>query len=153
MGAEQLLIPFNAIPMMRLLRLGIFIVVAILGYNYFLGDEVEKEQSREIVGKAADLGKDAWNLLKGEKEKFQEGKYDGAVDQLKSLYGNLKEQATKIRDSGALDRLADLEKRRQELERRLETGTEAEQAEAGEALEDLTADTEDLMNDLESKGQ
>jgi hypothetical protein len=136
-----------------ILKVAVFLVIAVVGYNYFLGNEAEKTQSREIVGKARDLGNDAWNLLKGEKEKFEEGKYDGAVDKLKNLYGNLKEKAIKLKDSDALERVIKLEEKREELAKELQSSNEETQVAAKEQLEKLTEETEDLMNDLEKKGQ
>lgn len=136
-----------------ILKIAVFLVIAVVGYNYFLGDEAEKAQSREIVGKATDLGKDAWNLLKGEKEKFDEGKYEGAVDKLKTLYGSLKETATKLKDSDALDRISRLEAKREELVKELQSSSADNQEAAKKQLDQLTKETEDLMNDLEKKGQ
>lgn len=136
-----------------ILKVAVFLVIAVVGYNYFLGDEAEKTQSREIVGKARDLGKDAWNLLKGEKEKFDEGKYDGAVDKLQALYGNLKETATKLKDSDALDRIMKLEEKREELAKELQSSNEETKTAAKKQLDKLTEETEELMHDLEEKGQ
>lgn len=135
-----------------LLKIGAFLVIAIVGYNYFLGDEAEKAQSREIVGKAGDLGKDAWNLLKGEKAKFKEGKYDGAVDKLQTLYAGLKATAVKLKDSNALERISQLEQKRQELAEELQSSNAETQQAAKKQLDQLTEETEDLMNDLERKG-
>ncbi|MEM9835764.1 MAG: hypothetical protein AAF828_04650 [Bacteroidota bacterium] len=142
-----------------ILKIAVFLVIAIIGYNYFLGDEQEKAQSREIVGKAADLGKDAWNLLRGEKEKFEEGKYNGAVDKLKSLYSQLAEQAKTLQDSDALDQISKLEEKRQELSEQLQSSQadkaadQAQQEDIKNSLEQLTKETEVLMNELEGKGK
>jgi len=102
-----------------ILKLGIIVVLGLLGYNYFFGDATEKAQSREIVGKAKDLGKDAWELLKSERTKMKEGKYDGALEKLDGLYGNLKERAGELADSDALSRINELTQRRDELEKAL----------------------------------
>ena len=52
-----------------LLKLGLLLVAGILVYNYFFGPVEEKEQSKEIFGKVRDVGKDAWALLRTEKDK------------------------------------------------------------------------------------
>ncbi|PHI19105.1 hypothetical protein CEQ90_14410 [Lewinellaceae bacterium SD302] len=132
-----------------LLKLGVFLVIAVLGYNYFLGDEAEKAQSREIVGKAADLGKDAWNLLRAEKEKMDEGKYDGALDKLKGLYGELRETAGNLKDSDALEQISKLEEKRKELSEKLENATAAEKEATAREVEELTEETEEVMKKLE----
>ncbi|MTB53943.1 hypothetical protein [Lewinella sp. W8] len=136
-----------------LLKIGLLIVVGLLGYNYFFGTAEEKAQSREIVGKATDLGRDAWNLLKSERVKLQEGKYDDAIQKLEGLYADLSARAEDLRDSEALRELGKLSERRAELEEMLKRdGGELSEA-AKRQLDDLTADTEELMNEMEAKGQ
>ena len=68
-----------------ILRLAAILVVGILFYNYFLGTPTEKEQSKKVFSKVKDLGRDAWDLLKTEKEKLDEGKYDEALDKITTL--------------------------------------------------------------------
>ena len=136
-----------------LIKLGLFLVVAVVGYNYFLGDEAEKQQSREFVGKVGDLGRDAWNLLRSERTKMQEGKYDDALDKLDHLYGDLRERAEKIKDSGALDRITELDRRRRELEEAIGNGDDQLSRDAKRKLEDLTSDTEVLMHEMEEESR
>jgi len=132
-------------------KIGLLVVAGLLGYNYFLGDAEEKAQSREIVGKAKDLGKDAWNLLKSERTKMKEGKYDGALEKLEGLYGNLKERAGELADSDVLDRINKLNERRNELEEALKNADGELSSEGKRKLDDLTAETEELMNEMEKK--
>lgn len=137
----------------RILKLGAFIVIALLGYNYFFGNEEEKAQSREIVGKAADLGRDAWGLLRSERQKLSEGKYDDALDKLNSLYGELRQTATRLRDSDVLERLGELEKTRQQLEEELATASEEARPATERKVEELTEATEELMKKIEQEAQ
>lgn len=136
-----------------LLKIGALVLMGLLGYNYMFGDAEEKAQSREIVGKARDLGRDAWDLLKSEREKLKEGKYDNAIEKLDGLYTNLKDKANALRDSDALQQLRDLDDRRTALEELLRSDGGEPSAEAKRKLDDLTADTEELMNEMEAKGQ
>ena len=136
-----------------LLKLGVLVILGLLGYNYMYGDAEEKAQSREIVGKARDLGRDAWDLLKSEREKLKEGKYDNALDKLDGLYTDLKDKASSLRDSDALQQLRDLDERRAELKELIGSGEGEPPAEAKRKLDNLTADTEELMNEMEAKGQ
>lgn len=136
-----------------ILKIGALIVIGLLGYNYFLGDAEEKAQSREIVGKAKDLGKDAWDLLKSERTKLKEGKYDGALEKLEGLYGSLKNRAGELADSDALKRISDLTQRRDELEKALKDAGGELSGDSKRKLDDLTAETEELMNEMEAKGE
>ncbi|NJB84886.1 hypothetical protein GGR26_000631 [Lewinella marina] len=135
-----------------LFKLAIILVVAVVAYNYFYGTPDEREQSREIVGKARDLGRDAWQLLQGEREKMREGKYDDALERLETLYTGLREAAHDVNDSGALDRLSELTRRREALEDSLEGNRELG-TRARRELDRLTADTEVLMNEMEAQGR
>ncbi|RME97862.1 MAG: hypothetical protein D6772_09840 [Bacteroidetes bacterium] len=144
-----------------LLKLGVILLLAVLGYNYFFGTAEEKEQSREIIGKVRDVGRDAWALLKSEKEKLDAGKYDGAVDKVGNtldgvgaLLGKLKNTAEDLNDSGALDRLSELQRKQAQLEAELanetpETYDTAEQAHIKRELQELLLETEKLMKDME----
>lgn len=137
----------------NILKIGALLVIALLGYNYFLGDDTEKAQSREIVGKVGDLGKDAWNLLTSERQKLKDGKYDDALDKLDGLYQNLKGKAQDIQDSGLVDRIRELDDRREELEETLKKEGSELSTESKRKLNDLTAETEELMNEMEEKGK
>lgn len=144
-----------------LLKLGLLLLVAVIGYNYFFGTAEEKEQSREIIGKVRDVGRDAWGLLKSEKDKLDDGKYDGAVDKVGNtlegvgeLLGKLKRTAKDLDDSGALDRLSDLQRKQTALQDQLaaetpETYDASEQARIKAELKDLLAETEEVMEEME----
>ena len=102
----------------KALRLIIILVVGILVYNMFLGNEAEKENSREVFSKIKEVGVAVKDLLKSEKSKFDEGKYDDALDKVGSVFQNLKRRAQDI-DEKYVDRIAELEETRKELESRL----------------------------------
>jgi gamma-glutamylcyclotransferase (GGCT)/AIG2-like uncharacterized protein YtfP len=67
------------------------LVVVILGYNYFFGTAQEKEQAQEIFSKGAAVIGSGANLLKSEYVKYGDGKYDGALDNISTILGKLKE--------------------------------------------------------------
>ncbi|MCX8210601.1 MAG: hypothetical protein OTI34_06125 [Lewinella sp.] len=136
-----------------IITIGVIIVLSLLGYNYFLGDAEEKAQSREIVGKAKDLGKDAWELLKSERTKMKEGKYDGTLKKLEGLYECLKDRAGELADSDAIDRISELTQRRNELEKVLKNAGGKLSGEGKRKLDDLTAETEELMNEMETESK
>ena len=132
-----------------LIKLGAFLVLGILVYNYFFGDTTEKEQSRQIFNKGKELVADSWGLLKSEREKFREGKYDEAVDKVEGLFASLKGTAEKLRDSGALEKISELEDQRQEIEASLK----ADRADGGELSGPekvrIETDFNNMMNEAE----
>ena len=54
-----------------LLKIGIFLVVGILIYNYFWGDNSEKAQSKAVFGEMRDVVVSVSGLLKTEKQKYK----------------------------------------------------------------------------------
>jgi len=144
--------------MRTLIKLGLFLVVAILVYNYFMGTPEEKKTSEKIFNEVKDLGKATWALLKSEKEKFDQGKYDDALNQIEDLYDKLRGQAESARDSDMLDRIDDLNKERDELQKRVK---EAEKQTGGLSEKDkdqlkkdwnrLVEETEKVMKDMEKQ--
>ncbi len=147
-----------------LIRLLVLLVIGVLVYNYFLGTPEEKESSRTIFREVKQLGKSTWALLKSEKSKMEEGKYDAALDKIGILYDELEERARSGKDRESLDRIMELDRQRRALNDRLtqleedQAGarTSAEKQQAGKEEERLKADlrslfaeTERLMNDME----
>ena len=141
-----------------ILRLAAILVVGILFYNYFLGTPTEKEQSKKVFSKVKDLGRDAWDLLKAEKEKLDEGKYDEALDKITALLNKLKRKAEDIEDSGIIDQIADLERKRSDLERKLSSdgptsyddNNRSLTSKGGQDNSEIKRDFEDLVKETES---
>lgn len=109
-----------------LIKLGLLLVVGILIYNFVFGNQEEKEQSKEVFKKTGSVLSSTWDLLKSERNKFDAGKYDQALDKLGGAYRAIREQAEHI-DKKVLNRLDDLEKRKAQLEKELD-GIETEDA-------------------------
>lgn len=139
-----------------LLKLAVVLVLAILVYNYFFGTTEEKAQSKEIFGEVRDLGKAAWGLLRTERQKFNDGKYDEAVDKVGGLINTMKDRAESLEDSDLINKIDKLERKRKAIERQLQEDT-PENYDAGEKAalkrewEELMRETEDVMKELEEK--
>ncbi len=154
-----------------LIKIGLLLVAGILVYNYFFGTEEEKQQSKEIFTGVKDLTKSAVGLLKSEKEKFEEGKYDEALDKIGGLIDNLKEKAKMLEDNRELlDEIRELEDERRALSEQVEEEQLPEQynntaAEEQPPMEEgkrraieqdwerLVRKTEDVVKKMEEKEQ
>jgi hypothetical protein len=101
-----------------LLKIGLLLVAGILVYNYFLGTDEEKQQSKKIFGQLKGVAGSAVELVKSEREKFDAGKYDKALDKIGGVYQGLRSKAQFL-DEKVLSRLDDLEKRKAGLEKEL----------------------------------
>ena len=105
-----------------IVKLVVPFALLIVGYNYFLGDEQEKQNSKEIIGQVKTLTGSVVDLLKTEKEKYDKGKYDNAMEKLQSTFSVLKEKATTMGQSGeaTLGKLSSMEQQRMDLQQKLE---------------------------------
>ncbi len=97
------------------IKLAIVVVIGVLAYNYFFGDAEEKAQSAKTFGQMKEVAVSVGQLAKSEKEKFDAGKYDDALDKLGAAYVKLREGAQKL-DAGLLKRIQTLEERKGKLE-------------------------------------
>lgn len=146
--------------MKSLLKLLVGVVIGVLIYNYFFGTPEEKATSKEIFSEVRDLGKATWGLLKSEKQKFDEGKYDEAVDKVGGLLSTLRSKAKTSEDDNAVAELERLERRRLELEKEIAeldrlnksgktTAAKAKEEQIRKDWRTLMDATELVMNNLE----
>ena len=73
-----------------------FLVLILLGYNYFYGTAQEKEQAQEIFSKGAEAVGAGADLLKSEYHKYKDGKYDEALDNISNGLSKLKENGGEL---------------------------------------------------------
>lgn len=141
--------------MRTLIKLGLIIVVVLVGYNYFFGTSSEKSESQIIVEQVKDLGKSIGSLLKSEKEKFQQGKFDDFFDKLKHTVDNFKSKIDKA-DDKSQDAIERIEEKSQQLERKWKNSdnlnlSEKEKDELNREMEELMKQMEDLVKQLEEQ--
>lgn len=98
-----------------IIRWALIIIAVIVGYNYFFGDSHEKSESEEIVEQVRELGKSIFGFVKNEKERMEEGKYEGLFEKIESVFDVLKSQQ-EMSDPDEADELRQLEKDKAELE-------------------------------------
>ena len=138
-----------------LIKLALVAVIGVLAYNYFFGTSEEKAQSAKAFGQMKDVAVSVGQLAKSEKEKFDAGKYDAALDKLGDAYVKLREGAQKL-DAKLLKRISALEERKGKLKEELadleKSDAPAEQrakrkAELDQELEALQRDSDTLAKD------
>ena len=84
---------------MSIIKWLVYLLIAVLVYNLVFGTEEEKAQSKEIFSKVGELGREAWGILRSEKQKFEQGKYDEAVTKVEQLYQRLNSTARQLNDN------------------------------------------------------
>ena len=118
---------------------GVLLVAFFVGYNYFFGTAAEKQNAQKIVSQVTGLGADVINLLVSEKDKFDEGKYDQALDKIGLAISSLKDLAADAVDGGQawLDKLQDLEQQQDQLEKQLAELKSQSSSAAAESAESI----------------
>ena len=138
-----------------LLKLGILLAIGIVCYNYFFGTAAEKESSKKIFSKAKEIGKSTFELgkstielFKSEREKLDEGKYDGALDKIGGLFNELKDSAKE--NSHILKRIKELEAKKEDLVQKTKETSDDNSIAAKKEKEKLVAEIKDLFNEAEA---
>ena len=127
-----------------------FLVIALLGYNYFFGTAEEKEQAQEIFSKGAEVVGAGTDLLKSEYQKYEDGKYDEALDNINNLLSKLKENGGEL--LGEIDsweqRKGDWDQKKIDLQKLLDSDSEfIDDEEVKRAIEELEKEREILENE------
>ena len=145
--------------MKTILQILVVVVVFILAYNFFFGTQEEKQNAQEIFQEVKDVGVAVKDLLKAEKEKFDEGKYDNAIAKMRELFQDLESRAREVAPE-YVDEVQNLEQQRKDLQGQLDQAKETTQDAAEQAkkiddlnrsLDDLMKKTERIMQDIEQK--
>jgi uncharacterized coiled-coil DUF342 family protein len=101
-----------------LLKWGALLIIGVLVYNRYFGTAEEKERSKKIGNQTRVLFQDVRDVVRDEREKFNEGKYDKAISKVKNVIGKVRETANDNKD--ILDELEGLDQKRKDIEARLE---------------------------------
>ncbi len=134
-----------------LIKFALLAVVAILGYNYFFGSTAEKENSRKIFGEVNVLFGSVKDLVRSEREKYDAGKYDNAVNKVDDILGKLRSEAQG--NSGWLRKIDDLDKQRTELQQKINSSkksaaTTTDKTEVKKEFDQMTTQLDSLMDEM-----
>ena len=132
--------------MKNLIKYGLVLVVGIVAYNYFYGTPSEKDQSQKIFTEFKDVGESVVGLVKDEKVKYDEGKYDEAILKMKSAVEKMKDKIDRSEDNSLKDEMDDLGDRSKEVLERWERNKPRNDREKRRFEEDMR----DLMQEAES---
>ena len=138
-----------------LIKIAIPIIIGILIYNYFFGTKEEKETSKVVFTKTKDLTVSVYDMLRSEKDKFNEGKYDKAMDKLNGVYDAARKDENNLSTNEKTE-LKKLEAEKRELQKDIKETGKLNQKEAdkeskslNDRLYDLVKRTEDLLGNEE----
>lgn len=65
-----------------IIKIALLLVVGVLVYNYFFGDEAEKATSKKVFTEIKDVGKAVKDFVKDEHQRIKDGKYSKVIDKI-----------------------------------------------------------------------
>lgn len=101
------------------LKVGFVVVIGLVCYNYFFGTATEKEQSKRIFNGVGNLFGEVRTLVRGEREKFDAGKYDAALNKMDNVIDRLKSHNATTGDRNIQAEITALEAKKQQLQQEL----------------------------------
>jgi|GEM_PF-1339758 ABC-type phosphate transport system auxiliary subunit len=127
----------------RLLSLAAMLIIGLVAYNMMFGDDADKENVKQITSGVKEL-------LQSTKDKYKNGEYNEAIDKIGDVFKQLKDKAGELNNSDYIDRLSELEERKQHLEEMLK-GLEEKENTATRSLvpQDLSKEKEVILRELE----
>ncbi len=125
----------------NLIKIGVLLVAAVIGYNYFLGDAAEKESSQKIVDGVKEIGKSVGGVIKSETEKFSEGKLDRVLAKMSAVMANIEAQPTE--DTNLKEKLKELMQERDQLQKKVNS-IQAEDKTEKRDRKDIRKEIQDL---------
>ncbi len=131
-----------------LFRIILLLVIGILVYNYFLGDKQEKEQSSAIMTQVKNLGKSLSGLIVSEKDKFDQGKYDLALNKVGEFIDGMRSNEKNL-DEDALIKLDKLEKKQKALQLHVDQTSDLDSIEAEKENKKLRNELNDLLREAD----
>ena len=137
-----------------LLKLAFIAIICIVVYNRFFGTDTEKEQSQRIFKGVGSVFTEVRGLVSSEKGKFDAGKYDAALDKMQTIIGRLKNHADDKNDSQLNRQIADLERRKAQLQREVDAAPATDSGyqktpDKVKKYSDMAKQMESLTNDIQ----
>ena len=133
------------------IRLGIVAIFCIVVYNYFFGTSSEKANSAKIFHGVGVLFGDVKDLVSTEKDKFDAGKYNSALDKMSNVIDQLKDHANATSDPAMQNQVHALEQKKDQLKNRVQTDESSGYgANGGKQATDKSKEAADLTHQLET---
>ncbi|MBK9213809.1 MAG: hypothetical protein IPO14_12930 [Saprospiraceae bacterium] len=128
-----------------LFKILILLVIGVLAYNYFFGNSEERTQAKAVVSEIKDAGRAVGNLLNTEKTKFDNGKYDKALDKMSMMLQKMKSTS---KDASTNQEISKLEVEKKSIESKLDKLSTQKNVKASEQ-KDLLTRMEQLLEKAE----
>lgn len=131
-----------------LIKVALILILGILVYNYFWGTPEEKATSKQVYTKVKDLTVSVVDVLKQEKDKFNKGKYDSAIDKVENVISTLRSNKKEL-SSSEQNQVEQLNLEKDQLKTDIERTNKLPEKQADEASKKLDERLMDLLHRAE----
>lgn len=133
----------------KLISLVILAVIGLMGYNMFFGTDEDKARGQVVAKETKELVGSIFGLLKAEKENYDAGKFDNAMDKLNNAFRNVSQKAKEV--GGNLpERVKDLEKKKDQLDQLIEVNKNSKMADPKKENDKIQDEMSDILKELQN---
>jgi len=142
----------------KLISLVILAVIGLMGYNMFFGTDEDKARGQVVAKETKELVGSIFGLLKAEKENYDAGKFDNAMDKMNKAFRNVSQKAKEV--GGNLpERMKDLEQKKDQLDQLIEVNKNSkkvadpkkENDKIQDEMSDILKELQDIAEDIEKQ--
>ncbi len=132
----------------KLISLVIFAVIGLMGYNMFFGTDEDKARGQAVAKETKELVGSIFGFLKAEKENYDAGKFDNAMDKMNKAFKNISQKAKEV--GGDLpERMKDLEQKKDQLDRLIEVNKNSKMADPKKENDKIQDEMSDILKELQ----
>lgn len=132
----------------KLISLVILAVIGLMGYNMFFGTEEDKARGQAVAKETKELVGSVVGFLKAEKENYDSGKFDNAMQKLNKAVKNVSQKAQEIGGSMP-ERVRQLEEKKNQLDELIQTNKNSKMADPKKESDKIKDEMSDILKELE----
>jgi len=132
----------------KLISLVILAVIGLMGYNMFFGTEEDKARGQAVAKETKELVGSVIGFLKAEKENYDSGKFDNAMQKLNKAVKNVSQKAQEIGGSMP-ERVRQLEDKKNQLDELIQIKKNSKMADPKKESDKIKDEMSDILKELQ----
>jgi len=132
----------------KLISLVILAVIGLMGYNMFFGTEEDKARGQAVAKETKELVGSVIGFLKAEKENYDSGKFDNAMQKLNKAVKNVSQKAQEIGGSMP-ERVRQLEDKKNQLDELIQINKNSKMADPKKESDKIKDEMSDILKELQ----
>jgi len=132
----------------KLISLVILAVIGLMGYNMFFGTEEDKARGQAVAKETKELVSSVVGFLKAEKDNYDSGKFDNAMQKLNKAVKNVSQKAQEIGGSMP-ERVRQLEDKKNQLDELIQINKNSKMADPKKESDKIKDEMSDILKELQ----